>query len=1268
MLDALAEITGLDLSHIGEQSDGKQRRQAKSAVYQAVGEIRRNSGTAFGTDALSKLGIKVEGNVARYGQTALLLADVESRRSLDKQRRKAEQRLNASDKEKEFAARIAAGIFTEADIPDTVNKSTVLELADYYSAQLNANNEHLGRVKAEIRDMLDGKMEELFKNADNAKEPSAIGLNYGTPERNMLRIFGDEDGMKIYDYIFAPVAENEAERKKFSNRMHDEVRKIEGKNGKATELNNAESALVQMVIEGKAASEAVAGMETKRMIENAAHNLMNGQEKGDVAKMFGLTENEADLADRYARWLRAQEMLESGEYDSVKIENAAKKYSEMYDKLYAAINDFLVAHGYDPIGFIKGYAPHMQPEENISMLNKVAESLGIGAAVNKLPTSIAGRTADFKPNKRWDPHFLQRLGNETEYNVVKGFQQYIDYVSDIFYHTDDVMRVRAASRWLRKTYSPENIRANIEWAEGLRSAPTETKASLLRDEGIIGKDTVLSESDTSRLMDQYIEQLFSQIDKTSKFGDLVTWMDNYANILAGKQSMADRSAESTFGRKTLNTGNKLVNGFAKAQVAGNVSSMLNQIAQIPQIFAELKGKYTRRALLDMTLKELFTGELKKSGWAEDSVYLTNKKGIDFLVTDKSEKIITAMFKPAEFMDGFVSTLAVRGKYLQEIGNGATHAEAMKAADTFGRQIMGDRTKGVKPTAFQSKNPVMQMLNIFQIEALNSWNHIIEDLPREIRRMSKTEGKDKAAKYLASIIIKALLAAFAVNRVAEEEYGGTPAPFDILGLTANFIASGEGLSTNTYIRTIIDNGWEKLTGERLFDTDPEKMNEKFDWGSAIKETAANVSNDIPFLRNVSGMAGWGDKSLPMPNVVETGGDLLSSLFDEDGPFTPEAAKNAVNFLAEVLPGGKQAKKTAFGIEALIRGGDYSGYGEKERLKYTVGGDALEDIKAILFGKYSTTSSNDYYASGAKSLSEKQTKVWKELKASGADPDYLYDSIQKYRKIAADEDLSTYERGRQEREFVKNMKLSDKQKLDFYRGVTSADNRADKFEKMMDSGLNFNEVLAVYETYAEINEKDIKASEKATEFYRALDHMRFSDRQEATIKDCLKYYSQVPAEANRYEKFRATGMDAETAYQYTQALANIEIESGRTTATTAQKWRAVLDPSASVEEQMKAFSVVMDEKQYAKLELAREFDIPPEAFVILKETLPDSSPTQAELEEYIEKMAAYKTRSGGRVKLTNQQMAALWQIYGGYDSARNNPFDITIGEKVVAENGK
>lgn len=46
-----------------------------------------------------------------------------------------------------------------------------------------------------------------------------------------------------------------------------------------------------------------------------------------------------------------------------------------------------------------------------------------------------------------------------------------------------------------------------------------------------------------------------------------------------------------------------------------------------------------------------------------------EKGIDYLVTDPADMVVSTMFKPAEFMDGFVSTVAVRGKYLQEIQTG-----------------------------------------------------------------------------------------------------------------------------------------------------------------------------------------------------------------------------------------------------------------------------------------------------------------------------------------------------------------------------------------------------------------------------------------------------------------------------------------------------------------------------------------------------------------------------------------------------------------------
>ena len=107
-------------------------------------------------------------------------------------------------------------------------------------------------------------------------------------------------------------------------------------------------------------------------------------------------------------WLETQEILESGRVDNVKVENAIKKYTELFDQFYEAINDFLVAHGYEPIGFIKGYAPHIQPEGNQNLLNKSLQAMGINTDVTRLPSSIAGLTADYRPNKRWNPYFLQR--------------------------------------------------------------------------------------------------------------------------------------------------------------------------------------------------------------------------------------------------------------------------------------------------------------------------------------------------------------------------------------------------------------------------------------------------------------------------------------------------------------------------------------------------------------------------------------------------------------------------------------------------------------------------------------------------------------------------------------------------------------------------------------------------------------------------------------------------------------------------------------------
>ena len=555
----------------------------------------------------------------------------------------------------------------------------------------------------------------------------------------MLHIFGDERGAAINAAIFDPVAVNEAERIRFRNRMHDEVRAFKDSTGKVTRLTKEERAVVQQVIEGRAVGEIVVGMEMSSAIQNAAENIKNGADPTDAATEFSLDREQRRLAEKYSRWLETQEILESGRVDNVKVENAVKKYTDLFNQFYEAINDFLVAHGYEPIGFIKGYAPHIQPENNQNLLNKSLQAMGINTDVTRLPSSIAGLTADYRPNKRWNPYFLQRTSDITQYDIATAFESYVDYMSDVLYHTDDIMRVRQAANYFRRTYAPDEIRENLSWAEELRYRNTDEKAAFLRDHDVISPTSAMTPGDISQAMDDYVDQLYEDITRTTKYSELVSYLDNYANILAGKQSMADRGWEYSSGRTVLNLGNKLVRAFGRAQVAGNLSSALNQTAQLPQIFAELGARNTAQAIAD-----IWSGKLRRAGWAQESDFLTRKRGIDYLVTDPADMVVSTLFKPAEFMDGFVSTLAVRGRYLQGIQEGKSEREAMKAADAWGKSVMGSRAKGSRPLAFEAKNPVAQMVNVFQVEAINTWEHLSQDLPRDFRAIERTRGKAAAA--------------------------------------------------------------------------------------------------------------------------------------------------------------------------------------------------------------------------------------------------------------------------------------------------------------------------------------------------------------------------------------------------------------------------------------------------------------------------------------------------------------------------------------------
>lgn len=1011
-----------------------------------------------GTKALDELGVKIANSAGIYHNAEQLIANDKAAKSIQNATKRAEQRLGATRQEKTIARDIANGERSMADIPRSVKKSRVLELVDYYTAQKATKTGLLQQQRIEINDALREQARELIgteapeinrKGLRKLFDPSkGLVLYHRTPQRIMRALFGWKQGQQINEAVFEPVYENEQERKRFINRMFDEVRTFEGADGKKSALNKDESAFAQRLKEGRTVEELVEKSGAAESIRAAAENLKNGAEMKDAAREFSLDKGSRDLARQYADWLQTQDDYAAAKnVDRVKVENAIEKYTELYDKLYAAINDFLVAHGYEPIGFIKGYAPHFQAKETNDKLENALKAIGVdlGSGVGKLPTSIAGLTKSFKPNKRYNPFFQHRRGDETDYDIVKGFETYVDYASDVLYHTDDIMRVRQMANYLRSTFAPEEMKADIDQMEAMRYAPADVKEEYLRDKKKITGDTFLSYEDLTNLMEQYTDEKYRSIEDATEFSDLVSWLDDYANKLAGKQLFEDRAMEREVGREALNGAKKLNRMFARANVAGNLSSALNQTAQLPMIATELGQKYTWRAVGDI-LRGKTTG---MSAFRGESDFLTEKSGIDYIQSTKGEKAIEKLFSPLEKVDTLVSTIAVRGKYRMELDAGKSPKEAMKAADRWARDIMGTRSKGSVPLTFQSKNLIAQMLNMFQVEAANTFEHITQDrLGPGFKEMAAKIGEDKAIKKLASDAIAYMLLAFLLNRLDEDAYGGTPAPFDVLGMGLNAVASGNGLTSSDMLKMITDDVTENIFGERLFDTDPNDMNDEFDGWSAAEDTLYNISNDVPYVRNVAGLLGLGDETLPMPDLWGTATGIGKTLkkqatgkFDSPGDFWSEVGRQLMGLAGDTLPGGRQAEKTAQGIEAVARGGSYKGSGDKKQLQYPVE-SPLEDpwtaLRAAFFGKNALPESRTYWAAGGKALSTSQTALYQEFVDSGMSRKKAYETIRDFNDATADLEADKDENGnpvsgsKKEKvvEAINKLPLSRKQKDKLY----------------------------------------------------------------------------------------------------------------------------------------------------------------------------------------------------------------------------------------------
>ena len=999
-----------------------------------------------GSKSLENLGVKIAGSVGNYAQVDQLIANDRAARRVTRDVRKAEKRLRPSPTEVQLARSMADGLLTWDDLPrrKDVDKNTVAELADYYQMEKSLALDLLDERKREMFADVDHAVEQLMWGHDAVHISAAPIMHWRTPRRNLIRMFGRAQGQRMIDYLITPTAANEAERYRWTNKQYDMVREFEGEDGQKRALNKPERAATQLMLEGRAIEEQAAQLEERNHVYNAASQLQGGADAADVKQATGLNDELMEIADRLSQWRQAEaDILANPEVDKKRVEAATKVLRERYASYYDAINDFLAAHGYKPIGFIHGYAPHLQPEEQKNALQKMLDSLGLGDQVTRLPANIAGLTQQFRPNKRWDPHFLRRMGDKTKLDAIEGFETYVDYLSDIFYHMDDTIRTRRMSNYFRSAYTSAEIHELISQAQAVYREPLAARVAFLQEVRALPEGSAQSAGAVAAALDNFIEQQYDALreGRTNMYSDFVNWLEDYANQLTAKQYVGDRGFETVFGRETLNLANKITNVFQRSQVAGNISTVLNQGAQSAIIVQACGPRNTMQALYDIA-----NGKLQRDNFVDRSDFLTGKAGINRLIVDPTEKALHLLFTPAEAADTFVSTVATRAAYIQAVRDGLSDAEAMHAADLKAEQIMGSRMKGSRPQAFRSKNIFFRILNMFQLESLNTFEYFEQDTIlqgfRDIRALKDKKGKYAAIAKLVSTLGQLLVSAFVVNRLAEEIYGGTPAAFDLIGYAASFLGAGRGLTTNEEIKRWLNATWRRVSGGDDLYEDVEPRKDSFDWGGAASELGEQIGSDLPMVRNIMGMMGLGDQSMPIPDVstVKTAWETA-----RESGLSWDTGRDISSAVAQLLPGGRQLSKSFNGLEVMLRGGKWRG----DRLLYPVEDEIGNWLQALLFGPNGLVEQRGYYVGGAEGLSASETETYKALTEAGMSQAEAYNQMLDTHDLVPEEGYQSV-RQIQKWEMLVDAGLSDSYLYAAVAASMSDDQRA-KLDTALDSGV-------------------------------------------------------------------------------------------------------------------------------------------------------------------------------------------------------------------------
>lgn len=925
--------------------------------------------------------------------------------------------------------RLLRGEITPEDVQGMENAKGILAMyeakADYDAAAAKIADWRRYQ-KGKLREQADN----LLKNAEKAKDKKA-GIEYSreTMTRNVRDIFPEADAEAINKTYFEPVRTASANANKLKNQLREQVKALD---------------LSRKVRRGDAVSEAHA----VQLLGEAQDNIRYLEQHPRVQDRDGKTLNEwrQIVLDLWAT---------SPGLDRAKIENAVETFRKIYDGLFEQMNDVRIRNGYEPINYRQGYFPHFQPGTSDGILGLMGKALGVGVEVKALPTTINGLTHTFRPGIAYFGNTLERIGFETAYDAVEGFDKYVEGAASVICYTDAIQKLRALAQQVRYRTSDEGLRERVDNVRA-RDDLTEHQKEL----------------EIKEIMDNGRYSL----------SNFVKELDEYTNLLANKKNRYDRNAEDFANRKAYNFLKAWQSRVAANMVAVNPASWLTNFGVITQAGAQLKTISVLKGMWQ-TLANIKTND----GLVEASDFLTNRAGSDPLIRRWDQKASAFLSTPMEWIDQFSAGTIVRARYMENIERGMSEETAMREADDFAANVMADRSKGAMPTIFEARNPIAKMFTQFQLEVNNTFSYLFKDLPREQRK--------KGIGYLALALFKFLIGGFLYNELYEYLIGRRPM-LDPLGIVNDTVGDLTGYELNNLVDAATGGGLIK-------ESEPEGV-----VGSA-ENLAENVLSELPASAalNLVGLEIDGGK-LPFGSSFPDFGNVKSALKSETA--TPEEKWAKVgNELVKpaaywLLPfGGGQIKKMWQGISALKNQGSYTAGG---RLQYPIYSDRKGDTakaaaRVFLFGKSATPEAQAWVEAGFGALSEKATQTYEVMREAGVDQRDSYELIKAMSKVKK---TDTQTKEQLQMQLLNAFDIEDSGKVLYYYNMMASDKEKAQIDKLLAEGADVGEYLRFLQDAASVTgEKDADgktvSGSKKDETLQLIDGMDLTPEQKTALAE-------------------------------------------------------------------------------------------------------------------------------------------------------------------------